>query len=291
MKNDLPDPISFDTALEKFFKYLALCKRSTATITAYKCDLLQLSKYMNDHCITQATTVTTLHLNEFVAHLSSNGYIPKSVSRKLNSIKTFFKFMISEKMMSQNPADPVIHPKFSVSAPRILAPHEYKSLRDACRLDIRMSAVIELLLQTGIRIGELANLKLDDFRKNELFIRPLENNPERTIPLGKNTAAALQNYLAIRPNVPEQSFFITKTGHSLLIRNMRASVDRYFRLANIKNVKVNDLRHTFAGYQIARGVNPEYLARVLGHKRDTTVNRYLLFIKPSKDNFNKLVEL
>lgn len=250
-----------------------------------------MSKYMNEHRITQATTVTTTHLNEFVAHLSANGYIPKSVSRKINSMKTFFKFMVSQGMLPQSPAEPVIHPKFSVSAPRMLTSSEYKGLRDACRLDIRMNAIIELLLQTGIRIGEVANLKLEDYRKNELYVRPFENNPGRTIPLGKNTVSALSNYLAIRPDVYEQALFVTKTGRPLLIRNMRAAIDRYFRIAGIKNVKVNDLRHTFVVAQIQAGVDFTYLSKILGHKRDVSINRYLLYIKATRGNLNKLVEL
>ena len=291
MNDNLPNPISFETALTSFFKHLTEFKRSSATITAYKSDLLQLSKYMEEHRITQATTVTTAHLNEFVAYLSSNGYIPKSVSRKINSMKTFFKFLVSNDSITTNPSTSVVHPKFTVAPPRMLSAQEFKSLRDACRLDIRMNAVIELLLQTGIRIGELANIKMEDYRKNELYIRPFENNPGRTVPLGKNTMSALANYLAIRPDVYEQAFFVTKTGRPLLIRNMRAAIDRYFRIAGIKSVKVNDLRHTFVVAQIQGGVDFTYLAKILGHKRDVSINRYLLFIKATRGNLNKLVEL
>ncbi len=154
-----------------------------------------------------------------------------------------------------------------------------------------MCAVIELLLQVGMRIGEVANLKMEDYRKNEVVIRPFENNAERIVPLGKNTMAALQNYLAIRPDVYEQTFFVTKTGRPLLIRNMRAAIDRYFRIANIKNVKVNDLRHTFCVNQIQSGVDFAYLTKILGHKRESSLNQYLLFTKTARGNLNKLVEL
>lgn len=291
MNNDLPNPVSFEVALTSFIEYLQNRKRSSATVTAYRSDLLQLKKYLEEHRITQATTVNTDHLRDFITHISANGYIPKSISRKINSMKTFFKFLVAEKIIGKSPAAEVIHPKVVPNAPRFLTETEYKALQDVCRLDIRMCAVVELLLQTGIRIGEVANLKMEDYRKNEMVIKPFENNSERVVPLGKNCISALQNYLAIRPDVYEQALFVTKTGRPLLVRNMRAAIDRYFRLANIKNAKVNDLRHTFASYQITQGVNPEFLAKTLGHKRDTTINRYLLFVKPGHNNFNKLVEL
>src|SRR5262249_47462826 len=158
--------------------------------------------------------------------------------------------------------------------PRILTASEYKALREACRLDIRMSAIIELLLQAGIRISELANLRLDDVRKNELVVRPVENNSERTIPLSKSCVTAIQNYLAIRPKVKDDHLFVTKSGRALLVRNIRTSIDRNFKAAGVKNAKVNDLRHTFVAHQLAGGVDPEYLSKAVGHKRLTSTAKY-----------------
>jgi site-specific recombinase XerD len=72
---------------------------------------------------------------------------------------------------------------------------------------------------------------------------------------------------------------------------MRAAIDRYFRIAGIKSVKVNDLRHTFVVAQIQGGVDFTYLAKILGHKRDVSLTRYLQYIKATRGNLNKLVEL
>lgn len=289
--NNLPNPISFESAQEKFIDYLKSQKRSSATVTAYNGDLAQLKTYLAEHRITQATTVTTEHLQDFLDGLTQKNYTPKSISRKINSLKTFFKFLNAENLAPANPANPLIHPKYETAQPRVLTTEEYKRLRDACRLDIRMCAIVELLLQTGIRISELANLHLEDVHKNELVVRAQENNAARTIPLNKSAAAAIQNYMAVRPQVADGHLFITKTGRPLLVRNIRTAIDRYFRSAKIEAGKVNDLRHTFIAHQLQAGVDASFLARVVGHKRLSSTEKYLEFIKTTATPSSKLVEL
>jgi integrase/recombinase XerD len=276
---NIPDPVSFDQALNQFIQHLELQKRSSATRIAYKSDLSQLKDHMSGKRITQATTVQTDHLQDYVNHLFSQNYTPKSISRKINSLKTFFKYLHSEKVVTFNPAESLAHPHYDSKPPRILSQDEYKALRDAVRLDIRISAIVELLLQTGMRISELANLRLDDAKKNEVFIRSLENNPARTVTLGKGAAAAIQNYLSLRPNVKDDHLFVTKTGRPLLIRNIRTSIDRYFKKAGLKGAKVNDLRHTFIAHQLKGGVHPETIYKHVGHKRLSSTQKYLEFVE------------
>ncbi len=286
------EPVSMARAISDFVEHLRTQKRSSATVIAYANDLKQLQKYLEEHRITQATTVQTPHLQEFVAHLSTNGYTAKSVSRKLNSIKSFFKFLVAQGVIPADPAKPLGHPKYDTAPPRILSTDEYKRLRDACRLDIRMCAIIELLLQTGLRISELANLHLEDVSKNELQVKAIENNAARTIPLNKAASASVQNYMAVRPQVKDPHLFVTKTGRPLLVRNIRTAIDRYFDHAGIKNVKVNDLRHTFVAHQLQAGVDPEYLAKTVGHKRLSSTSKYLDLVKSSVSTLSsRLVEL
>ncbi len=290
--NNLPDPVSFDSALEKFLSHLKLQKRSSATSIAYSSDLTQLRDHLGDRRITQATTVATEHLQAYIESLGTKSYTPKSISRKINSFKTFFKFLHANGHTPNNPALPLIHPKIETKAPRILTPSEYKSVRDSVRLDIRISAIVEILLQTGMRISELANLHLEDLKKNELVIRPQENNPQRTITLNKSTLAAIQNYLSLRPKVNDPHMFVTKTGHPLLIRNIRTSVDRYFRKAGLKGVKVNDLRHTFIAHQLKNGVHPETVHKHVGHRRLSSTQKYLEYITIDiTETTTKLIEL
>jgi site-specific recombinase XerD len=290
--NSLPDPVSFESALEKFLKYLETQSRSSATRIAYGSDLGQLKDHMLGRRITQATTILPEHLQEYLSHLSSQNYTAKSISRKINSLKTFFRYLHQESIITVNPAQSLPHPKYDIKPPRILSSDEYKALRDAVRLDIRIGTVIELLLQTGMRISELANLRVEDVKKNELQIRSIENNPARNIPLPRSASVAVTNYLAMRPKVQNDHLFVTKTGRPLLIRNIRTSIDRYFKKAGLKNVKVNDLRHTFIAHQLRNGVQPEIIHKHVGHKRLSSTQKYLEFLQIKEElTATRLVEL
>lgn len=289
--NNLPNPVSLETARDKFVKYLKDQKRSSATVIAYSNDIQQLRSYLESHRITQATTVQSQHLKEFVEFLFQKDFTPKTVSRKINSIKTFFKFLSNTGLNPSDPAQPLVHPKYTTASPRILTTSEYRALREACRFDIRICAIVELLLQTGMRISELANIHLEDIKKNELYIRPIENNPGRTIPLPRAATSAIQNYLAIRPKVGNDHLFVTKTGRPLLIRNIRTAIDRYFRQAGIKNAKVNDLRHTYIAHQLEAGTDPKVINEIVGHKRLTSTEKYLEFVKVPQEKISKPIEL
>ena len=168
---------------------------------------------------------------------------------------------------------------------------EYRSLRDVCRQDIRMFAVVEILLQTGIRISELANLRLEDVDTDKLIIQPFESHPQREVPLNKAAQTALAEYLKSRPKARAKNVFITKTGQPFLIRNVRTAIDRYFKLCGIKNAKVNDLRHTFISHQLEAGTPLTLISKLVGHKRLTTTEKYLNFIKKSGVTEEKLKEL
>lgn len=154
-----------------------------------------------------------------------------------------------------------------------------------------MFAIIELLLQTGIRIGELAQLRVDDVQGDTIRIRPYEKHEERLVPLNRPAKDALKRYLEARPQVKETRIFITKSGKPFLVRNIRTAIERYFRLAEIKDAKVNDLRHTFVAHHLRHGVSLVVLSKILGHKRLSTTERYLEYVPDrAKENTN-LTEL
>jgi site-specific recombinase XerD len=236
--------------------------------------------------------IQAAHIEEFKSALSKKRYTDKSVYRKINSIKSFFRFLRASGVITENPASLVAHPKYELSAPHVLTKVEYRALRDACRADKRISTIVELLLQTGIRISELANLDVADLdtEKKTLFIKAYESHAERTIPLNNAALNALQEYLVIRPKSRETKLFVTKTCRPFLVRNIRTAIDRYFRLAGINDSKVNDLRHTFIVQQLAAGTPLVYVSQLVGHKRITTTEKYLKLLEDSTANTQIRVE-
>ena len=279
----MTDALNLSSAREMFVNDLRRKDRSTSTLLAYNKDVVQLIEFVAKDKVSLPPDITAEHIEAFKASLTADNYTAKSISRKLNSIKTFCRFLINQGLIKDSPAAGITHPKYEIKPPRILSKMEYRCLRDVCREDARIYAIIELLLQTGIRIGELANLSLNDIDNNKLTIKPFESHGQREVPLNKAAQTALTNYLKIRPKSRTNQVFITKTGKPFLIRNIRTAVDRYFKLADVKNATVNDLRHTFIAHQLQSGTPLTLISKLVGHKRLATTEKYLRVITPNPE--------
>lgn len=267
-------------AHSKFINNLRNSDKAGATVIAYGKDIEQLVDFVSKQGKLQAEEISAEDINQFKEALSTQRYTGKSISRKINSIKAFFRFLIAEEVLKQNPAEVVAHPKFDQLPPRILSRLEYRALRDACRGDMRVAAIVEILLQTGMRISEVANLGLNDvdFDRNIIFIKAQDSRPPRKVPMNKSAKTALTSYIQIRPRAREKVVFLTKTCRPFLVRNIRTAIDRYFRLAGIKGARVNDLRHTFIVEQLKAGTPLVYVSQLVGHKRITTTEKYLKLV-------------
>lgn len=286
--------LSFITALGLFTSALIKKGKSTNTIVAYKGDINQLASFLASQVqITSVDLAKTVNLEDFKKDLTKNGYTAKSVSRKLNSIKNFFSFLKNENIIETDPSADIKHPKYENEIPKILKPIEYRSLRDACRNDIRATAIVELMLQAGLRIKEIENLKIDNLHDNDLYIEANESHLSRNVPLNNSAKGALKKYLEEdRYATKSRHVFITKTGRTLLARNIRSLLNRYFNKADIKGVKVNDLRNTFIVYQLKSGVPLDIVSQVVGHKRISTTEKYLELIDSKEESKGiKLKEL
>ncbi len=266
--------------------------KANATVIAYTKDIEQLIEFVGKKGKTQVDEVNQNDIEEFKENLKKLRYTGKSISRKINSIKSFFRFLIAEGHIDSNPADEIAHPRFEQTPPRVLSKVEYRALRDACRGDSRMAAIVELLLQTGMRISELANLQMSDldFDRNVIYIRTQNSREARKVPLNDAAKKALMDYLESRPRTKEKMVFLTKTCRPFLVRNIRTAIDRYFRLAGIKDAKVNDLRHTFVIEQLKAGTPLVYVSQLVGHKRITTTERYLKLIEQPEMEPNIQIE-
>lgn len=286
--------LSLENALNLFTTALSKKGKSTNTIVAYKGDINQLNNYLSrEHQIKDINAVKSTDIDAFKDDLMKNSYTAKSVSRKLNSIKNFFNFLVSEGSITSNPSSDIKHPKYENDLPKILKPIEFRSLRDACRNDARATAIVELMLQAGLRIKEIENLELDNIENNDLHIASYESHPKRTIPLNNSAKIAVKRYLnEARHDSKSKHVFVTKSGRPLLARNIRSLLNRYFDKADIKDIKVNDLRNTFIVFQLKSGVPIDIVSQVAGHKRISTTEKYLELIDSKEEGKGiKLKEL
>lgn len=284
---------TLESALDSFVTALGQKGKSSNTIVAYKGDINQLVNFLRTQNITSIGAVQSSHIENFKKDLLKNSYTAKSISRKLNSIKNFFSYLLAENISTVDPSTEVKHPKYENDLPKILKPIEYRSLRDACRNDVRATAIVELMLQAGLRIKEIENLKTDNVSENDIFIESYESHPQRNVPLNNSAKSALKRYLDEgRYQSKSKNVFVTKTGRRLLARNIRSLLNRYFLRSDIKGVKVNDLRNTFIVYQLKSGVPIDVVSQVVGHKRISTTEKYLELIDGKEESKGiKLKEL
>lgn len=285
--------LTVNDALNMFTDDLKKKGKSVNTIVAYKGDINQLAVFLGKKNVTEVATITSKEIEDFKKDLTENGYTAKSVSRKLNSIKNFFAHLRNEGKINTDPSMEVKHPKYENDIPKVLKPIEYRSLRDAARNDIRATAIIELMLQAGLRIKEIENLKLENVKENSIIVESYESHPQREVPLNNSAKVALKNYLdGVRNTGKSKNVFITKTGRVLLARNIRSLLNRYFNKADIRDIKVNDLRNTFIVYQLKAGVPLDIVSQVVGHKRISTTEKYLELIDSKEESRGiKLKEL
>lgn len=274
--------IPLKDAHQKFIDHLKSKNRAHATVLAYGKDIDQLVEFLLELERAHIAEINKEDIEAFMAKLLKKGYTPKSVSRKTNAAKTFFRFLKVNEYLTDDPALLVSHPKFETKPPRILSETEYRALRDAVRNDTRTYAIVELLIQTGIRIGELARLKLSDVtlgkgeKAGEIRIAAFNRHPERTVPLNTRSKKALEAYLKELPKKGQaKNVFITRTGKPLLVRNIRATIKRYLELAGIQDATVNDLRHTFIAHHLKRGASLVLVSKIAGHRRLSTTEKYL----------------
>ncbi len=275
--------MNLNDAHKQFIRHLKRLGRSKATIIAYNKDIEQLIDYMARLGKTDPKDVTLEDLNSFMAHFIAEGYTPKSVSRKTNSTKTFFSFMTDKGYVSKNVAENLKHPKVELAPPRILSQMEYRALRDVARNDRRAYVMLEVFLQTGLSISEVSALELDHIHLNDdepyIYIPARDSKLERRVPLNPAIVSLLRDYIQNdRAGQKGKHLFVTRTGRPMLVRNIRAMLHRYFIRAGLKDVSVNDLRHTFIAHNLLNGVSLPYLSKVLGHKRLSTTERYLSYV-------------
>lgn len=282
-------------ARKQFIDQLKTIGRSPATIVAYDKDLEQVQDHLGDLNIPQ---ITTKDLQDFIADIGSKGYSTKSLSRKLNSIKSLFKYLKKEELILVDPSKPIPHPDTTQKMSRILTEMEYRSLRDAARDNKRLYTIIELMLQTGLRIGEVSRLKLENIKMTQtpaqLLIVEFGSTAMRLVELNKTAEKVIRDFIPHRLEVENDQGFLfnTKNGGNMMVRNIRSAVNRMFRKAGVKHATVNDLRNTFIVYQLDKGVSLEKVAQEVGHKRFTSTEKYLPLMsrkKPGKKS--RIVEL
>ncbi|MGD8457514.1 MAG: tyrosine-type recombinase/integrase [Anaerolineales bacterium] len=275
--------------------YLPSRNYAQRTRVEYINDLNQLARFFAKSKIFNLNQVSRKNLERFLAYLDQKGYAGQTRRRKTASIHSLFSFLYHDGYSSINISFGLIPPRAESKEPRVLSEEEYKVLLRTCSYSARDTAIIELFLQTGIRLSELVNLKLQDISLPARIGKQPENigmmkikggkgRKDRTLPLNYKVCRALKAYLKIRPEIEGKSIFINKFGRPLGPRGVQIMVKKHMQECGIEGATVHSLRHTFGTHHIAKGTSLRSVQEALGH---TDLKTTSIYISLSRTMMNK----
>ncbi len=267
------------SVLENYINYLEFEKRySEHTILAYQSDLLQFFEYISETYQTNVLKdIEETWIRSWLAHLMDNGNSPKSVNRKMSSVKSFFKYLIKLGILTKNPSIQIQGPKQKKRLPVFVEERKMDQLfKAATNKDdfetVRNLLIMELFYTTGMRRAELIGLKTPWIDLNQNIIKVLgKRNKERLLPVSEDVKKKIKDYINIRneeiiESTDHDYLFITKKGKKLYPKLVYRIVNSYLSTVSTQDKKSpHVLRHTFATHMLNNGADLNAVKELLGH--------------------------
>jgi site-specific recombinase XerD len=258
---------------------------SPRTRVEYQRDLLAVVEFLCERCgLRRPSQVNREHLTAYLTAVDQHGWTGTTRRRTTAAIRSFFAFLHQQGVITYDPAVRLIPPERDTPPPHVLSTAAAERLHRMARGHPRDGALIALVLATGMRVSEAANLRLTDItapaqlfdrRQTTVRIRPQGGRPERTVTLDDDTGRLLQAYLAGRPAAPTDTVFVSKFGTGLTTRAIRNIVAKHAAAAGLPPTSVSTLRHSCAVQQLQQGADPSAVQARLGHASRKTTRRYL----------------
>ena len=262
--------------ITSFLDYLSLEKKySKHTVTAYKNDLLAFENFCFEEFDSKnIATVNYAQIRNWLVHLSNSKITNRSINRKISSLKSFYKFLLKTKHITENP----LQKHKSLKTPKqIQIPFSEKEVFKVLNLDIdksdfdsvRNKLIVELLYSTGMRRAELINLKTADIDIVNETVKILgKRNKERIVPLLKSVTKLVVDYIAVRSQneMKESYFLVTRKGKKLYDMLVYRVINNYFSSVSSKMKKSpHIIRHSFATHLLNEGADLNSVKELLGH--------------------------
>ena len=258
---------------EKFINYLLSEKRfSVHTITSYSNDINQFFLFLSkEYKITSELSEVNFQIvRSWIASLLEKGVAPRSVNRKISTLKTFFKFLIREGVIQESPMLKVVAPKSKKRLPLFVEEDQIESLLNGVEFDDgfigeRDKLIIELFYVTGIRLSELINIKISDINFDNNLVKVLgKRNKERLIPLSTRIVKELQFF--IEKYKIDNYLFTNLGGTKVYTKLVYRVVNKYIgKISSINKKSPHILRHTFATHMLNNGADINAIKELLGH--------------------------
>jgi len=265
---------------------------SVNTVAAYRNDLESFVAFLTvDYFVLgrdqlDLAAVDHLTIRSYLAHLARRKLSRSSSARHLSALRSFFKFMMREGMVPANPARGVSTPKREKFLPTVIQSSDIEALFEQADsekpLGARDRAWMELLYASGLRIGELVGIDLDDIELRSRLVKVRgKGSKERIVPFGSKAETAIRAWLAVRSELghrrddERQPLFLNYRGDRISARSVRRLFDRYVRQTSLRSgVSPHTLRHSFATHLLNAGADLRTIQELLGHASLSTTQKY-----------------
>ena len=272
--------ISFSHYIDRFLNYLNIEKNySSHTINNYAADLREFGAFLESRGGKDIKRIDYFLLRKFLSVLSERKLNKRTLSRKISTMKSFFKFMLRESLIKSNPASSLIYPRLDKPLPNFLTEKEIGSMLKLPKggelLVLRDKAILEFLYSTGARVSEMVLLKKEnvDFISGIAKVRG-KGRKERLLPLGEPAINSLKKYVDKRSD-SNPSLFVNKRLGTLTDRGVRDIIYKYVKKAAIvSKVSPHTFRHSFATHLLDRGADLRSVQELLGHSSIATTQVY-----------------
>lgn len=271
-------------ALDDFSAYLTATNFSELTISAYQTDLLQFLGYAAHELGIDIDKLDIRDVDKYIAR-SYTGFMTdrklnrKSIARKIAAIRSFFKYLCRQGLVSHSPVQKITIPKMGKSLPRFLFREHMEKLLEAPQTEtkngLRDQVILELLYGSGLRVSELVGLNNKDVDLNSSLLKVRgKGRKERIVPLTEPAKRAITSYLSVRSDL-EQALILNYKDSRLTSRSVRRILEKLEKKANLnQHVHPHMLRHTFATHLLDGGSDLRSLQELLGHKKLSSTQVY-----------------
>ncbi len=271
---------AFSYYIDKFINYLGIEKNySQHTITNYQRDLREFAAFLESRNCQDIKNIDYFILRKFLGVLSEKKLGKRSLSRKISTLKSFFKFVVREGIVKNNPAASLIYPRLEKSLPKFLTEKEVDLVLSLPQgeglFPLRDRAILEFLYSTGARVSEMTALKAEEVDLIGGMVKVKgKGRKERLLPLGEPAVNALKQYLDARSDNCK-ALFINQRTKNLTDRGVRSIIARYIKKAALTlSVSPHTFRHSFATHLLNRGADLRSVQELLGHSTISTTQIY-----------------
>ncbi len=268
--------------IDDFLDNLKIVKNySDLTIISYKKDLLEFLSYLKESDIIK---VTKNDIKSYLSYLFNNSSKSSTISRKISTLKSFYKYLKEEKLIEVNPASSIKYPKKEKNLPKFIQYNELEEIIEKSKsgeYGLRNNLIIELMYSTGVRVSELVNIKLSDIDYENKQIKILgKGSYERYVFYGDYTEELLKDYInSLRRKLLDgktnEYLLLNKNGDKITVRGISKIIDNIIYSTSVKlKVSPHTLRHTFATHLLDNGCDLRSVQELLGHKNINSTEVY-----------------